>query len=50
MAEFISDKISHIVLRDSWCDKTVLNVHVQTEDETGDKKNSFYVEVQYVFD
>jgi hypothetical protein len=47
--EFISDKISYIILRDRWCDIIVLNVHAPTEDKTVDMKDRFYGEVEYVF-
>jgi hypothetical protein len=32
-----------------WCDITVLNVHVPTEDKTYDMKGSFYEELRIVF-
>jgi hypothetical protein len=31
-AEFVSDRMSHIMLRDRWCDIIFLNVHAQIED------------------
>jgi hypothetical protein len=39
-----------VILRDRWCDIIVLNVHVPTEDETDDMKDSVYEEVEHVFD
>jgi hypothetical protein len=36
--EFINDRISHIILRERWCDIIVLNVHVPTEDRIDDMR------------
>jgi hypothetical protein len=38
--EFISDRMSYIILRGRWCNITVLNVHVPCEDKGDDVKNS----------
>jgi exonuclease III len=46
-AEFVSDRMSCIILRGRWCH---LNVHVPTEDKTDDVKDSFYEELECVFD
>jgi hypothetical protein len=46
-AEFISDRISYILLRSHWCD--ILNVHAPTEDKTDDTKDSIYVELEHIF-
>jgi exonuclease III len=48
MVEFVSDKMSYIMLRGHWCDIIVLNVHVPTEDKI-DMKNSLYKELECVF-
>jgi hypothetical protein len=48
--EFVSDKISYIVLRVCWCHIIVLNVHAPTEDKTVDVKDGFYEELERVFD
>jgi hypothetical protein len=48
--EFVSDRLSYIILRGRWCDIIVLNVHVPTEDNTSDVKDSFYEELERVFD
>jgi hypothetical protein len=32
--EFVSDRMSYIILRGRWCDIIVLNVHAPTEDKT----------------
>jgi hypothetical protein len=39
--EFISDRISYIILRGHWCHIIVLNVHAPTEDKIDDMKASF---------
>jgi hypothetical protein len=48
--EFVSDKMSYIILRGCWCDIIVLNVHALTQDKIDDLKDSFYVEPERVFD
>jgi hypothetical protein len=40
--EFVSDRMSYIILRGRWCDIIVLNVHVPTEDKIDDVKDMFY--------
>jgi hypothetical protein len=42
--------MSHIILRGHWSDIIVLNVHVPTEDKIDDMKDSFYEELECVFD
>jgi hypothetical protein len=49
-AEFVSDRMSYIILRSRWCHIIVLNVHAPTEDKTDDVKGSFYEELEHVFD
>jgi hypothetical protein len=34
--EFVSDRMSYIILRGRWCHIIVLNVHAPTEDKTRD--------------
>jgi hypothetical protein len=48
--EFVSDKMSYIILRDRWCLVVFLNVHAPTEDKTDDVKDSFYEELERVID
>jgi hypothetical protein len=48
--EFVSDKMSHVILRDRWCHIIVLNVHVPTEDKNDDVKDSIYKELERVYD
>jgi hypothetical protein len=42
--------MSYITLRGRWCDIIVLNVHAPTEDKCDDIKDSFYKELEGVFD
>jgi hypothetical protein len=39
----------YIILRGRWCD-IVLNVHAPTEDKTDYMKDSFYEELEHVFE
>ena len=39
--EFVSDRVSYVVLRGRWCNIIVLNVHAQSEDKNDDSKDSF---------
>jgi hypothetical protein len=47
--EFVSDWVSYIVLRDRWCNTTVLNVHAPSDYKSDDSKESFYEELEQVF-
>jgi hypothetical protein len=48
--EFVSDRMSHIILTGGWCHIIVLNVHAPTQDKIGDVMNSLYEELERVFD
>jgi exonuclease III len=48
--EFVSDRMSYIILRGSWCHINVLNANTPAEDKTDDVKGSFYEELERVFD
>jgi hypothetical protein len=48
--EFVSDRMSYIILKGHWCDIIVLNAHAPTEDKDDDIKDSFYEEQKQVFD
>jgi exonuclease III len=48
--EFVSDRISYIILKGRWCDIIVMNVHAPTEDKIDDLKDRFYEELEHVFD
>jgi hypothetical protein len=47
--EFVSDRMSYIILRDRWCNIIVPNVHVPTEDKIHNIKDRFYEELEQVF-
>jgi hypothetical protein len=46
--QFVGDRMSYVVLRGHWCN-IVLNVHVPNEEKSDDSKDSFYEELQQVF-
>jgi hypothetical protein len=46
--EFVSDRMSYIILGVHWCHIIALNVHAPTEDKTDDVKGSFYEELECV--
>jgi exonuclease III len=48
--EFVSDRLSYIVLRGRWCNIIVLNVHAPSEEKSDDSKETFYNELKQVFD
>jgi hypothetical protein len=48
--EFVSDRMSYIILRGRWCHIIVLNVHAPTKDKTDDVKDSIYEELERVSD
>jgi hypothetical protein len=50
MVEFVSDRMLYVILRGRWCRIIFLNVHAPTEDKTNDVKDSFYEELECVFD
>jgi hypothetical protein len=39
--EFVSDRMSYIILRGRWCDVIIRNVHASTEDKIDDVKDRF---------
>jgi len=40
--EFVSDKVSHTVLKGRWCNIIALNVHAPSKVKSDDLKDSFY--------
>ena len=42
--------MSYIVLRVRWCNIIALNVHAPSEEKSDDSKDSFYEELEQVFD
>jgi hypothetical protein len=47
--EFVSDRLSYVVLRGRWCYIIVLNVHASREEKSDDSKDSFCEELEQVF-
>jgi hypothetical protein len=47
--EFVSDRMSYIILRGPWCNIILLNVHATTADKIYNMKD-FYEEVEHIFD
>ena len=50
IVEFVSDRVSYIVLRGRWCDIIVLNMHEPSEEKSDESKDSFCEELEQVFD
>jgi hypothetical protein len=48
--EFVSDRMSYLILRGCWCDIIFLNGHTSTENKRDDIKDSFYEELERAFD
>jgi hypothetical protein len=48
--EFVSDRMSYMILRGRWCHIIVLNVHAPAEDTTDLVKDSFYEKLESAFD
>jgi exonuclease III len=48
--EFVSDRVSYIVMRGRWCNIIVVNVHAPSEEKSDESKDSFYEELEQVFD
>jgi hypothetical protein len=48
--QFVSDRMSYIILRRRWCHIIVLKLHTPTQDKTDDVKDSVYEELESVFD
>ena len=44
--EFVSDRMSYIVLRGCWCNIIVLNVRAPSEEKSDDSKASFCEELE----
>jgi exonuclease III len=48
-AEFVGDRMSYLVLRGHWCNIIVLNVLALSEEKSDDLKDTFYEELEQVF-
>ena len=46
--EFVSDRMSYIVLRGCWGNIIVLNVHAPRQEKSDSSKDSFYEELEQV--
>jgi len=46
--EFVSDRMSYIVLRGRWCNIIVLNLHATSEEKGDDSKDRFYEDLEQV--
>jgi len=49
VCKFVSDRMSYIVLRGRWHD-IVLKAHAPTDEKSDDSMDSFYKELEQVFD
>ena len=47
--EFVSDRVSYIVMIGRWCNIIVVNVHAPSEEKSDESKDSFYEELEQVF-
>jgi hypothetical protein len=47
--DFVSDRMSYIILKGCWFHIIVLNAHAPTEDKINDVKDSFYEELECIF-
>ena len=47
--EFVSYRVSYIVLRGRWFKIVVLNVHAPSDEKSDDSKDSFYKELGQVY-
>ena len=48
--EFISDRLSYLILRGRWNDVIIVNAHALTEDKDDLIKDSLYEELEQTFD
>jgi len=46
--EFVGNRMSYVVLRGRWCN--VVNVHAPGEEKSDNSKDSFYEEIDQVFE
>jgi hypothetical protein len=43
--EYVSDRMSYVVLRGHWCNIIILNVHASLEEKSEDSNDNFYEEL-----
>jgi hypothetical protein len=49
-ADFVSDRVSYIVMRGRWNNLIFINVHAPSEEKSDESKDSFYEELEQGFD
>ena len=47
--EFVSYRVSYVVMRGCWYNIIVLNVHAPSEEKSDESKDNFYEELEQVF-
>ena len=47
-AEFVSDRVSNIVLRGRWCNIIVLNVHAPSEEKSDESKEFLIISLSTI--
>ena len=47
--EFVSDRMSYIVMRGRWCNIIVVNAHAPNEEKSDGSKDNFYEELELDF-
>ena len=48
--DFISNRVSYFTLKGRWCDAIILNVQAPSEEKDDHIKDSFYEEIERLFD
>ena len=48
--EFVSDRLSYILLKGRWLHIIVVNIHAPSEEKVEEVKDSFYDELEEMFD
>jgi hypothetical protein len=47
--DFVSDRVSYIVLRGCWCNIIALIVHASSGEKSDESKDSFYEDLSWLF-
>jgi len=50
IVEFVSDRVSYIVMRGRWYNIIVVNVHAPSEEKSDESKESLYEELEQVYE
>jgi hypothetical protein len=48
--DFVSGRISYVIVRGRWCGIIVQYVHIPAKDKIVDAKDKFYEELEHIFD